>query len=85
MSQVLLRKITNGSTAYYQYADRAVVCSDEVCDGVVADFDEKGGLRGIAVLAESVLDHNNIEDLVCKAKAASRGPKPLRQVAIPEL
>ena len=85
MSQGTIQHLRKGDATYYQYSDRAVACSSEVCDGVIADFDEKGGLRGIEVLVSSVLEETSIEDLARKAKARSHGRKPIRRVAIPEL
>jgi len=85
MSQQTIQQVKKGGATYYRYSDRAVAYSSEVSDGVVADFDEKGDLRGIEVLSDAALNQTSIERLAEKARAASGGPKAIRPVVIPEL
>lgn len=85
MSQQTISQVKKSGATYYRYSDRAVAYSSEISDGVVADFDDRGELRGIEVLTDSVLEQTSIERLAEKARAATRGPKRRQPVAIPEL
>lgn len=84
MSQRTISQVKKGGATYYRYSDRPVAYSSEVSDGVVADFDEKGDLRGIEVLTDGVLKRTSIERLAEMARATVRGPKRMHPVAIPE-
>lgn len=85
MSQQTISQVKKGGATYYRYSDRPVAYSSEVSDGVVADFDDRGDLRGIEVLTDAVLEQTSIERLAEKARATRRGPKRIQSVAIPEL
>lgn len=85
MSQTAPQVETKDGVTYYRFSERPVSYSGEVSDGVVADFDESGGLGGIEVLTDLALAQTSIEQLVMAGKMASRGPNRRRAVAIPEI
>lgn len=84
MSQAAIQAITNGGATYCRFTEHPVSYSGQVSDGVVADFDANGGLRGIEVLTDLALAHTSIEQLVMAGTMASRGPNRSRTVVIPE-
>ena len=71
--------------SYHKFSDKPVEYSCEVRDGVIADFDASGSLRGIEVTDPSVLSKTPLESLVHEANKASRGSKGKPQIKIPEL
>lgn len=73
------------SASYFKFSDKPVSYTREVREGVVADFDSSGGLRGIEVTDPSVLSKTPLETLVHEADKATMGGKTPQKVSIPEL
>lgn len=73
------------SARYFKFSEEPVGSTCEVRDGVIADFDSSGNLRGIEVTDPSVLTKNPLESLVHEANKAFKGVKTAPKVKIPEL